>query len=208
MGGGSAEDLHGLDAMRRLSVQFVSPSRPHDPTQLFLAADVPPGGVVSVFLDVLKNFIQLREFSYACENGFDVSSAAWMEVDLPQKGNSSGVGDFVKSLAPVLPWDTPNTASRWHLRFTQGLIVLVPMPDFSMPFNVIALSATALTFFFGSIFRLTAAGRLPHWVLKKEGLPPGKKWVKVLWRALLIGGLGGLYYLAQCAPKDIEAFAV
>merc|ERR1719191_1670032 len=119
-----------------------------------------------------------------------------MEVDLPQQGNSSGVGDFLKSLAPMKPWQRPNADSMWHLRFTQGLIVLVPMPDFSMPFNVIALSATALTFFFGSIFRLTAAGRLPHWVLKKEGLPPGRRWVTVLWRAVVIGSLAGIYYLS------------
>merc|ERR1712093_138893 len=106
------------------------------------------------------------------------------------------------SLAPALPWESPTTDSRWHLRFTQGLIILVPMPDFSMPFNVIALSATALTFFFGSIFRLTAAGRLPHWVLKKEDVLPTRRWPKALFRALLLGVMFGFYYLAKLAPKD------
>merc|ERR1711920_137123 len=91
-----------------------------------------------------------------------------MEIDLPQVGNTSCVDDFVRSLALSAPWEPTNLASSWRLRFTQGLLVLVPMPDFSMPFNVIALSSTALTFFFGSIFRLTAAGRHPHWVLKKD----------------------------------------
>lgn len=204
---GAVEELSGLDAMRRLSVQFVPPSRPHDATEVFLSADVAPGASVSVFLDVLKNFIQLREFSYACEKGFDVSAAAWMEVDLPQLSNSSGISDFLKSLAPSVPWENPDTASQWRLRFTQGLIILVPMPDFSMPFNVIALSATALTFFFGSIFRLTAAGRLQHWVLKKEAVP-GKKWLTSLKRAVVLGLLGGFYYLSQLSPKEIQAFRI
>jgi phosphatidylinositol glycan class T len=206
-GGKASEDLRGLSAMRHLSVQFVSPTRPHDPTQLFLTADVPPGGVVSVFLDVLKNFVQLREFSFACEKGFDVSAAAWMEVDLPKQGNSSAVGDFMKSLAPVVPWQIPPGDSRWRLRFTQGLIILVPMPDFSMPFNVIALSSTAMTFFFGSIFRLTAAGRIPHWVLKKEVVEGGKI-ARTIRLSLLFGFMGGLWQLAQCAPKDIQSWSV
>merc|ERR1712196_725281 len=107
--------------------------------------------------------------------GFDVSAAAWMEVDLPQKGDASSVGDFVRSLSPAAPWEKASADTRWRLRFTQGYIVLLPMPDFSMPFNVIALSSTAVTFFFGSIFRLTAAGRVPHWVTKKEALPGAQK---------------------------------
>merc|ERR1719263_387324 len=118
------------------------------------------------------------------------------------------VDDFVTSLAPTRVGDMSTRGAGWRLRFTEGLLVLVPMPDFSMPFNVVALSATALTFFFGSIFRLTAAGRLPHWVLKKENVEPGRRWIKSLWRALLIGALAGFYYLAQCAPKDIQEFAV
>merc|ERR1712151_1478318 len=118
-----------------------------------------------------------------------------MGVDLPQKGNSSAIGDFVKSLAPPLPWERPRLDSQWRLRFTQGLIVLVPMPDFSMPFNVIALSATALTFFFGSIFRLTAAGRLPHWVLKKDN-PTGGFLTRAMRSALGLVVVGSIYGLS------------
>ncbi len=40
-----------------------------------------------------------------------------------------------------------------NFRFTGGLLVMVPMPDFSMPFNVIALGITVLTLFFGSMFK-------------------------------------------------------
>ena len=42
------------------------------------------------------------------------------------------------------------------------------MPDFSMPFNVMALTSTALTFFFGSIFRLTSTRVKGKWSQKEE----------------------------------------
>lgn len=202
--GQPAEELIGLSAMHRLQLKFVPPDTAgqHSETQLFLTVDVPPGGTVSVFLDVIKKFIKLREFSYACEKGFDISAAAWLEVELPQDGNSSVVDDFVKSLAPFKPGEGKPANSHWRLRFTQGLIVLVPMPDFSMPFNVIALSSTALTFFFGSIFRLTAAGRQQHWVMKD---PTQKKrpWDKI-WRIGTVGILFGISMLNLVSENSLK----
>merc|ERR1712113_884332 len=79
--------------------------------------------------------------------------------------------DYIESLGASKEPLGLRTQSAWRLRFTEGLIVLLPMPDFSMTFNVIALSSTAVTFFFGSIFRLTGAGHIPHWVLKKDDEP-------------------------------------
>mmetsp|Transcript_10595 Transcript_10595/g.31114 ORF Transcript_10595/g.31114 Transcript_10595/m.31114 type:complete len:565 (-) Transcript_10595:167-1861(-) len=137
------EELSGVAAARRLQLQVAAAQS----TELVLALQLPPAGVASVSLDVLKAFVQLRGFSYACEKGFDVGSAAWAEEGTEAAG----------------------PAESEQLRFTQGLLVLLPMPDFSMPFNVIALSSTAVTFFFGSVFRLTAAGRVPHWALRREG---------------------------------------
>jgi len=160
---GQEEDVQGVAAMKRLALKFMPNDGHHSPTEVFLAVDVPAGGSISVFLDVKKDFIKVREYSYACEKGFDVSSAAWMEAELPLASNSSMTADFVASLSPEARLE-----GQWRLRFTQGLIVLLPMPDFSMPFNVIALSTTAVTVWFGSIFRLTAAGRAKHWVCKSE----------------------------------------
>ena len=39
--------------------------------------------------------------------------------------------------------------------YTPGLLVLLPFPDMSMPFNVVAFTSTVLAFFFGSLFNLT-----------------------------------------------------
>merc|ERR1712232_1344975 len=113
----------------------------------------------------------MSDFSYASEKGFDVGSAAWTELD-DAEGNQLGIVDtFLDSIQPPSPFDETRIGAEGQLRLTLGYIVLLPMPDFSMPFNVIALSVTAVTFWFGSIFRLTASGRVPHWVLKKGELP-------------------------------------
>merc|ERR1712039_33423 len=100
--GQEVKELHGLEAMQYLELQFV-PSEGRLPTDVFLNVDVLPGATVSVFLDVSKSFIQLREFSYACEKGFDTGSAAWLEIELEDNGRSASpvsVDDFIGSLAP------------------------------------------------------------------------------------------------------------
>mmetsp|Transcript_146589 Transcript_146589/g.267262 ORF Transcript_146589/g.267262 Transcript_146589/m.267262 type:complete len:647 (+) Transcript_146589:89-2029(+) len=206
--GEPAEELTGLQAMQRLRLKFVPPvSGQRSPTEVFFTLDMPPGGTVSVFLDVLKKFIKLREFSYACEKGFDVSAAAWLEVELPQEGNSSAIDDFIKSLGPAKLGDGESGNAHWRLRFTSGLIVLVPMPDFSMPFNVISLSSTALTFFFGSIFRLTAAGRQKHWVSKEPGKKEGwSSYLPMVPRILMIGGMLAIAVLNYLDEPQIKEF--
>jgi len=81
------------------------------------------------------------------------------------------------------------------------------MPDFSMPFNVIALSSTAVTFFFGSVFRLTAAGRVPHWLLKREE-SNRRNWAFWLQRLLLAAILGGTYALHATEASQLQELRV
>lgn len=172
--GKGVQELTGLEAMAKLQLGFIPSDGDRMPTEIYLSVVVPPQVVLGVFLDVSKAFIQLGEFSAACEKGFDVGSAAWSTAVGQQQGSHQRAGS--------------------GLRFSEGLLVLLPMPDFSMPFNVIALSSTAITFFFGSVFRLTAAGRPPHWCLKKE-TPDSSSSSSKKKRVLLVVVLAGLYYL-------------
>mmetsp|Transcript_35558 Transcript_35558/g.101165 ORF Transcript_35558/g.101165 Transcript_35558/m.101165 type:complete len:651 (+) Transcript_35558:59-2011(+) len=204
---GAVEEAAGVAAMQRLELQFVPSDGGKLPTEVFLSVDVPAGGTVNIFMDVLKNFLQLREFSSACEKGFDVGSAAWLEQELPH--GTGGSKPQIKTEPPRVSRaafiaSLAQTGSEWRLRFTEGLLVLVPMPDFSMPFNVLALTSTAITFFFGSIFRLTAAGRLPHWVLKKEDVK-GSRFKSVFRRLSVVALLGVAYLLAVTSDQAILA---
>merc|ERR1712241_981770 len=109
---------------------------------------------------------------------------------------------FMQMLSPRKALGASGT---WRLQFTHGLIVLLPMPDFSMPFNVIALSSTALTFFFGSVFRLTAAGRLPHWLLKKDSPAGGSRTLRSVLGLVIVGGIYGLSILEPSHVLSLRA---
>ncbi|CAE7675432.1 Pigt [Symbiodinium sp. CCMP2592] len=181
-------ELAGADALRHLALTFTASDGLRSPTDLSLTVDLSPGSSLSVFLDVLKNFIPFREFSYACEKGFDVAGAVWLDADLDVAGSGAVGPNIIGPLGPSLAQDA-RPGRNWRLHFTEGMLVMVPMPDFSMPFNVIALSSTAVTFFFGSVFRITAAGRQAHWCTesgsKKRALHP----VQVLILSIIAGAV-------------------
>ncbi len=42
--------------------------------------------------------------------------------------------------------------------YTETLLVSLPTPDFSMPYNVITLTCTVIALFFGSMFNLMTRG--------------------------------------------------
>lgn len=177
-------------------------ARPLQPPPMSLAAfqALKSGGSVSIFLDVLKNFINFREFSYACEKGFDVGGAVWLD-DEAGDGTIGTVG-FAASLGPM---SSSEPRPSYRLHFTEGMIVMVPMPDFSMPFNVVALSSTAATFFFGSIFRMTAASHSPHWCTmrgtKQKTLHP----LQVM-ALILLAGCAGLNALSPENMAQLSTF--
>ncbi|CAE7519502.1 unnamed protein product [Symbiodinium pilosum] len=86
---GEVVELSGADALRRLALTFTASDGIRSPTDLSLTLDLAPHSSVSVFLDVLKNFIPFREFSYACEKGFDVGGAVWLDADLDVAGTGT-----------------------------------------------------------------------------------------------------------------------
>ncbi|KAJ3299998.1 Subunit of the glycosylphosphatidylinositol transamidase complex-like protein, partial [Kappamyces sp. JEL0829] len=45
--------------------------------------------------------------------------------------------------------------------YTEPLLIRLPTPDFSMPYNVITLTCTALSMYFGSIFNLLTRKYMP-----------------------------------------------
>ncbi|KAF4738961.1 Subunit of the glycosylphosphatidylinositol transamidase complex-like protein [Perkinsus olseni] len=99
-----------------------------EPTLFRVEVKLGPGEEWQMRVPVLKSHIHTKSYSYACEKGFDVEAAMY-EVRM---------------------------TNRSYRGFTNGLLVMLPMPDFSMPFNVIALSTTVLTIFFSATYRVLA----------------------------------------------------
>ncbi|KAI9105570.1 GPI transamidase component PIG-T [Phlyctochytrium arcticum] len=94
------------------------------PTVLELQITLPPNSTSTLSIDFDKTFIKYTEHPPDANRGFDIGSA-------------------------IL------TINETHKRvYTETLLVALPTPDFSMPYNVITLTCTLLALFFGSMFNL------------------------------------------------------
>lgn len=100
-------------------------------TQLELVITVPPASTVRLTYDFEKAILRYTEYPPDANRGFDVAPAV-----IRLLSNSSD-----PSSGPV------------YLR-TTSLLLSLPTPDFSMPYNVIILTSTVIALAFGSIYNL------------------------------------------------------
>lgn len=94
-------------------------------TQLELALSVPPASTVTLTYDFEKAILRYTEYPPDANRGFNVAPA-------------------VIKIAAAQPI---------YIR-TTSLLLPLPTPDFSMPYNVIILTSTVIALAFGSIFNL------------------------------------------------------
>ncbi|KAI9274809.1 GPI transamidase component PIG-T [Phascolomyces articulosus] len=89
---------------------------------------LPPKSIVTLSLDFDKVFLKYTEHRPDANRGFDVGPAV-LTAQLPNENHTIRV-------------------------YTDTLLVSLPTPDFSMPYNVITLTCTVIALFFGSVFNL------------------------------------------------------
>ncbi|KAI9873533.1 MAG: Subunit of the glycosylphosphatidylinositol transamidase complex-like protein, partial [Pleopsidium flavum] len=119
-------------------------------TQLELRISVPPASTVTLTYDFDKAILRYTEYPPDANRGFDVAPAI---IRLTASGNGS------------------STSSPVYLR-TTSLLLPLPTPDFSMPYNVIILTSTVMALAFGMIFnllvrRFVGADEVEGWDLRK-----------------------------------------
>lgn len=102
-------------------------------TQLELLISVPKNSTVVLTYDFDKAILRYTEYPPDANRGFDIAPAV---VRLPSTSNGSS---------------SPFGAE--YLR-TPSLLLPLPTPDFSMPYNVIILTSTVMALAFGNIFNL------------------------------------------------------
>lgn len=121
-------------------------------TQLEMLMSIPPASTVILTYDFEKAILRYTEYPPDANRGFDVAPAV-IRI-LPSVGDAS-VGAVSVST---------------YLR-TTSLLLPLPTPDFSMPYNVIILTSTVMALAFGMIFnllvrRFVAADEVEKWDLK------------------------------------------
>ena len=138
-------------------------------TQLEIRLSIPPSSTVTLTYDFDKAILRYTEYPPDANRGFDVAPAV-IRI-LPSSNSSTSTSD-------------PQSQ---YIR-TTSLLLQLPTPDFSMPYNVIILTSTVMALAFGSIFnpltrRFVAADEV-------EGFALGK--VKERIRERVLGKLAGL----------------
>lgn len=98
-------------------------------TQLELVLLLPPSSTVTLTYDFEKAILRYTEYPPDANRGFNVGPAV------------------IKILGPN------HSAHETYIR-TTALLLSLPTPDFSMPYNVIILTSTVMALAFGSIFNL------------------------------------------------------
>ncbi|KAK5163942.1 Subunit of the glycosylphosphatidylinositol transamidase complex-like protein [Saxophila tyrrhenica] len=99
-------------------------------TQLELLLEIPAESTVELTYDFEKAILRYTEYPPDANRGFDIPAAV-VRV-LPTQGEE-GQGQYLRTTSLLLP---------------------LPTPDFSMPYNVIILTSTVIALGFGSVFNL------------------------------------------------------
>ena len=99
-------------------------------TQLEVHMSVPAASTVTLTYDFEKAILRYTEYPPDANRGFDVAPAV---IRLISSDNSTSTQTYLRTTSLLLP---------------------LPTPDFSMPYNVIILTSTVMALAFGSIFNL------------------------------------------------------
>ncbi|KAI9223630.1 GPI transamidase component PIG-T [Blastocladiella britannica] len=121
------------------------------PTVVEAAWTVPAGGQCNVRLDFDKAFVHFTQHRPDASRGFEIGAAI---VTIPARLE----GAKLAILRPPVHSDAAqgDQEEGETIRLvTDVLQVQLPIPDFSMPYNVITFTSTVLAFFFGTMFAMT-----------------------------------------------------
>ena len=140
-------------------------------TQLEVRMRVPPAATVFLTYDFEKTILRYTEYPPDANRGFDVAAAV-----ITILGDGSGSSNGRRGGGP-----------RYSLR-TTSLLCSLPTPDFSMPYNVIIFTSTAIALAFGGLFNILVR----RFVAADEGPEVGL----VVAKAKLVAGFRKL--VARC----------
>lgn len=114
-------------------------------SQLELRVRIPPASRVVLTYDFEVTILRYTEYPPDANRGFDVAAAV---ITILERGSSPSSNDDGNSA-------TSATIRRGtsNLR-TTGLLLSLPTPDFSMPYNVIIFTSTAIALAFGGLYNI------------------------------------------------------
>ena len=146
--------------LRPLVTDF-RPGKDRDrPYMLELIVELPARSETRISLEFEKSLLKWLEYPPDANRGFDVGSAVISAV-LPGRRNFTGLGRRHSTFAEAMEADdlgVDNDEAEFDAFYqlhTERLLVNLPTPDFSMPYNVICLACTVVALAFGPLHNIT-----------------------------------------------------
>ncbi|GAP89448.2 putative GPI transamidase component GPI16 [Rosellinia necatrix] len=119
-------------------------------TQLELRMRIPPASTVFLTYDFEKSILRYTEYPPDANRGFDVAAS-------------------IITILPSTSADAPPARQKTSNLRTTSLLLSLPTPDFSMPYNVIIFTSTAMALAFGGLYNILVR----RFVGADEGLETG-----------------------------------
>ncbi|XP_065065283.1 GPI transamidase component PIG-T-like [Rhopilema esculentum] len=139
----------GQDIIKPDLLKFIPAKERVRPTTIEMVLTVPPKSTLKLSYSFTKAFLKWTEHPPDSHHGYYIGSAVISTV-LPDASNLTGTSERCSTLSGNCIGHDPLFV-RIH---TESNLLVLPTPDFSMPFNVICLSCTIFAIGFGSILNL------------------------------------------------------
>ncbi|KAG5896881.1 hypothetical protein JTB14_033521 [Gonioctena quinquepunctata] len=147
------------------ALRYIPGRQRERPYYLEVLMKLPPRSTTSVSIDFDYVFLKWQEYPPDANHGFYIGSAVISSV-LPLARNYTGLPLDGSKIS-----DSFNASRSGYLIQirTENMVITLPTPDFSMPYNVICLACTVVALAFGPLHNITTR-RLVLKSKKKETL--------------------------------------
>ncbi|KAN0029498.1 hypothetical protein ACTA71_007627 [Dictyostelium dimigraforme] len=141
----------------------ISPAETRSsPSTIELSFEMPPNSVASMSIEFDKVFLHYTEHPPDANRGFDLGSGVVTAFIKSSNGNDGDAIHLEWSNETYSNKNKNNKNNRSSDKssiipvkiYTEGLLITLPTPDFSMLYNVITLTGTVFALFFGSMINI------------------------------------------------------
>lgn len=137
-----------------VSQQYVPGQDRRRPYMLELVLRLPPRSTTRVSIQFERSLLRWVEYPPDANHGFYVPSAT-VTARVRSNRNMTLLLSPEDSSLSYSVWGNPDSGQDVLRIYTETLLVSLPTPDFSMPYNVICLACTVAALAFGPIHNIT-----------------------------------------------------
>lgn len=127
-----------------------------NPASIEFVLTIPPKSTVSVSIEFEKVFLDWMQYKPDANHGFYLGSSV-VSAYFPVSDDNIAIPEQCAALSHTNSCKLGKSKSGkiFQRIFSEPLLIRVPLPDFSMPYNVLCLTCTVIAIGFGSIYNLS-----------------------------------------------------